>query len=152
MKSTNSIAYWWIFLEATIEESSRLGMILLREATLFGRFTINWFLKLWKISWVENTESSVLGDLGVQWFFFIVDRSTPPQAIFPTWNRASVYLRLSAVINHIRRFKHQKYIAHRDFTPIERLHDDCRSKIIQMFYLGEMACPNKPWKPLWREL
>ena len=83
------------------------------------------FLKLWKISWVENTESSVLRDLWVQWFFFLVDRSTPPQAIFPTWNRASVYLRLSALINHVRRSKHPEYIAPRVFTPIELLHDDC---------------------------
>jgi len=41
------------------------------------------------------------------------------------WNRVSVYLSLCAVSNHIRRFKRQGYIAHRDFTPIQCLPDDC---------------------------
>jgi ectoine hydroxylase len=41
------------------------------------------------------------------------------------WNRVSVYLSLCAVSNHIRRFKRPEYIAHRDFTPIECLSDDC---------------------------
>ena len=41
------------------------------------------------------------------------------------WNRVSVYLSLCAVGNHIRRFKRPEYIAHRDFTPIECLADDC---------------------------
>jgi ectoine hydroxylase len=41
------------------------------------------------------------------------------------WNRVSVYLSLCAVSNHIRRFKRPEYIAHRDFSPIECLPDDC---------------------------
>ena len=41
------------------------------------------------------------------------------------WNRVSVYLSLCAVSNHIRRFKRPEYIAHRDFTPIVTLPDDC---------------------------
>jgi ectoine hydroxylase len=41
------------------------------------------------------------------------------------WHRVSVYLSLCAVSNHIRRFKRPGYIAHRDFTPIECLPDDC---------------------------
>lgn len=41
------------------------------------------------------------------------------------WNRVAVYLSLCAVSNHIRRFKRVEYIAHRDFTPIECLPDDC---------------------------
>ena len=41
------------------------------------------------------------------------------------WNRVAVYLSLCAVSNHIRRFKRPEYIAHRDFTPIECLGDDC---------------------------
>ena len=36
-----------------------------------------------------------------------------------------MYLSLCAVSNHIRRFKRPEYIAHRDFTPIECLPDDC---------------------------
>jgi ectoine hydroxylase len=41
------------------------------------------------------------------------------------WNRVSVYLSLCAVSNHIRRHKRPGYIAHRDFTPIACLPDDC---------------------------
>ena len=44
------------------------------------------------------------------------------------WNRTSVYLSLCAVSNHIRRFKRPGYIAHRDFTPIECLPDDCLTR------------------------
>jgi ectoine hydroxylase len=44
------------------------------------------------------------------------------------WNRVSVYLSLCAVANHIRRFKRPEYIAHRDFTAIECLPDDCLVK------------------------
>ncbi|MCP5286556.1 MAG: phytanoyl-CoA dioxygenase family protein [Burkholderiaceae bacterium] len=44
------------------------------------------------------------------------------------WNRVSVYLSLCAVTNHIRRFKRPEYIAHRDFTPITTLPDDCLLK------------------------
>ena len=41
------------------------------------------------------------------------------------WDRWNVYLSLCAVSNHIRRFKRPAYIAHRDFTPIAALPDDC---------------------------
>jgi ectoine hydroxylase len=41
------------------------------------------------------------------------------------WNRVSVYLSLCAVSNHIRRYKRPEYIAHRDFSPIICLSDDC---------------------------
>ena len=41
------------------------------------------------------------------------------------WNRTIVYLSLCAVSNHIRQYKRPEYIAHRDFTPIEALPDDC---------------------------
>jgi len=44
------------------------------------------------------------------------------------WNRVSVYLSLCAVSNHIRRHKRPEYIAHRDFTPIDCLPDDCLIK------------------------
>jgi ectoine hydroxylase len=44
------------------------------------------------------------------------------------WNRVSVYLSLCAVSNHIQRFKRPEYIAHRDFTPIRCLPDDCLLK------------------------
>ncbi len=44
------------------------------------------------------------------------------------FNRVSVYLSLCAVSNHIRRHKRPEYIAHRDFTPISCLPDDCLRK------------------------
>jgi len=44
------------------------------------------------------------------------------------FDRVSVYLSLCAVSNHIRRFKRPEYIAHRDFTPIDCLPDDCLLK------------------------
>ena len=53
------------------------------------------------------------------------------------WNRVAVYLSLCAVSNHIRRFKRPEYIAHRDFTPIACLPDDC--------LLQDYAVP-LPWK------
>jgi len=53
------------------------------------------------------------------------------------WNRIAVYLSLCAVSNHIRRFKRPEYIAHRDFTPLQCLPDDC--------LLNEYDVP-LPWK------
>jgi ectoine hydroxylase len=53
------------------------------------------------------------------------------------FNRISVYLSLCAVSNHIRRFKRKEYIAHRDFTPIECLPDDCLTKDYEV---------NLPWE------
>ena len=44
------------------------------------------------------------------------------------FDRVSVYLSLCAVSNHIRRHKRPEYIAHRDFTPIDCLPDDCLVK------------------------
>ncbi len=41
------------------------------------------------------------------------------------WNRTIVYLSLCHVDNHIRRFKRPEWIAHRDFSAIEALPDDC---------------------------
>ncbi len=53
------------------------------------------------------------------------------------WHRVSVYLSLCAVSNHIRRFKRPEYIAHRDFTHITCLPDDC---------LLTNAAVDLPWK------
>lgn len=41
------------------------------------------------------------------------------------FDRTIVYLSLCHVDNHIRRFKRPEWVAHRDFTPIEVLDDDC---------------------------
>jgi ectoine hydroxylase len=54
--------------------------------------------------------------------------ASPPN-ISP-FNRTIVYLSLCAVSNHIRRFKRAEWIAHRDFTPIEPLADDCLDELV----------------------
>ena len=41
------------------------------------------------------------------------------------WGRVIAYLSLCHVDNHIRQFKRPEWIAHRDFTSIEPLDDDC---------------------------
>jgi ectoine hydroxylase len=41
------------------------------------------------------------------------------------WDRTIVYISACHVDNHIRRFKRPEWIAHRDFTPIRCLQDDC---------------------------
>ena len=47
-----------------------------------------------------------------------------PSNISP-FDRTIVYLSLCHVDNHIRQFKRPEWIAHRDFSPIEMLPDDC---------------------------
>ena len=51
------------------------------------------------------------------------------------FSRTIVYISACHVDNHIRRFKREEWIAHRDFTPIECLPDDC---------LLELARPGPP--------
>ena len=41
------------------------------------------------------------------------------------WNGVSVYVSLCAISNHIRRHRRPEYIAHRNFTAISCLPDDC---------------------------
>jgi ectoine hydroxylase len=53
-----------------------------------------------------------------------------PSNISP-WDRRIVYLSLCHVDNHIRQFKRAEWIAHRDFTPIEPLSDDCLKDLIR---------------------
>ncbi len=54
--------------------------------------------------------------------------ASPPN-ISP-FGRTIVYLSLCHVDNHIRRFKRKEWIAHRDFTAIEPLADDCLSELV----------------------
>ena len=49
-----------------------------------------------------------------------------PSNISP-WNRTIVYISACHVDNHIRRFQRPEWIAHRDFTAIACLDDDCLS-------------------------
>lgn len=52
-----------------------------------------------------------------------------PTNISP-FGRTIVYLSLCHVDNHIRAFNRAEWIAHRDFTPIQPLHDDCLTELI----------------------
>jgi len=47
------------------------------------------------------------------------------------YDRSIVYVSLCEVGNHIRQFKRPEWIAHRDFTPIVPLADDCLSELIE---------------------
>ena len=64
------------------------------------------------------------GEPGAALFFHcnLVHASAPNMS---PWGRLAVYLSANRVDNAIRRFKRPEYIAHRDFTPIEPLGDDC---------------------------
>ena len=62
------------------------------------------------------------------------------------FNRISVYLSLCAVSNHIRRFKRKEYIAHRDFTPIECLPDDCLTKDYEVNLPWEKGVPESAYQ------
>jgi ectoine hydroxylase len=64
------------------------------------------------------------------------------------WNRVSVYLSLCAVSNHIRRFKRPAYIAHRDFTPIQCLPDDCLLEYYDVPLPWKHGTPEDALKPL----
>jgi ectoine hydroxylase len=54
--------------------------------------------------------------------------ASPPN-ISP-FGRVIVYLSLCRVDNHIRRFARAPWIAHRDFTPIQPLADDCLTQLV----------------------
>ena len=62
------------------------------------------------------------------------------------FNRISVYLSLCAISNHIRRFKRKEYIAHRDFTPIECLPDDCLTKDYEVNLPWEKGVPENAYQ------
>ena len=64
------------------------------------------------------------------------------------WNRVSVYLSLCAVSNHIRRFKRPEYIAHRDFTPLRCLPDDCLLEDYEVPLPWKGGTPAEALKPL----
>lgn len=59
-----------------------------------------------------------------------------PSNISP-WDRTIVYLSLCHVDNHIRKFTRKEWIAHRDFTPIQPLADDCLSELVATHQAAE---------------
>ena len=66
---------------------------------------------------------------GVLMFHSNLVHASPPN-ISP-WSRVIVYLSLCEVSNHIRKFQRAEWIAHRDFTPIEPLADDCLARLVK---------------------
>lgn len=54
-------------------------------------------------------------------------------------DRTIVYLSLCAVSNHITQFKRKEWIAHRDFTPIEPLADDCLDELVAAYKAKKTA-------------
>jgi ectoine hydroxylase len=64
------------------------------------------------------------------------------------WDRWNVYLSLCAVSNHIRRFKRPAYIAHRDFTPIACLPDDCLLRDYDVALPWKDGTPEEALKPM----
>lgn len=60
-------------------------------------------------------------------FSSLLVHASPPN-ISP-FGRVIVYLSLCHVENHIRAFNRKEWIAHRDFTPIKALSDDCLSDL-----------------------
>ena len=63
------------------------------------------------------------------------------------WNRVSVYLSLCAVSNRIQRFKRPEYIAHRDFTPLRCLPDDCLLRDCEVPLPWKDGTPEEALKP-----
>ena len=61
-------------------------------------------------------------------FSSLLVHASPPN-ISP-FGRTIVYLSLCEVSNHIRAFNREEWIAHRDFTPIEALEDDCLQELL----------------------
>ena len=61
-------------------------------------------------------------------FSSLLVHASPPN-ISP-FGRTIVYLSLCHVDNHIRAFKREDWIAHRDFTPIAALADDCLAELV----------------------
>jgi len=61
-------------------------------------------------------------------FSSLLVHASPPN-ISPM-GRTIVYLSLCHVDNHIRAFNRKEWIAHRDFTPIEALQDDCLTEML----------------------
>ena len=64
------------------------------------------------------------GEPGAALFFHcnLVHGSAPNMS---PWGRRAVYFSANRVDNAIQRFQRPAYIAHRDFTPVEPLGDDC---------------------------
>ena len=63
-------------------------------------------------------------------FSSLLVHASPPN-ISP-FGRSIVYLSLCHVDNHIQRFNREEWIAHRDFTPISKLDDNCLKELLNI--------------------
>ena len=70
-------------------------------------------------------------------FSSLLVHASPPN-ISPM-SRTIIYLSLCHVDNHIRQFKRPEFIAHRDFTPITPLADDCLAPFAETADAAEQA-------------
>ena len=68
-------------------------------------------------------------------FSSLLVHASPPN-ISP-FDRTIVYLSLCHVDNHIRKFTRADWIAHRDFTPITALNDNCLKELITQQIVAE---------------
>ena len=63
-------------------------------------------------------------------FSSLLVHASPPN-ISP-FGRSIVYLSLCHVDNHIQNFNREEWIAHRDFTPITKLEDNCLNELVNI--------------------
>jgi len=100
---------------------------------------------LWTLSRDKVTELAQQGGCvaptgaagSVLMFSSLLVHASPPN-ISP-FGRTIVYLSLCHVDNHIRRFERAEWIAHRDFTPIDPLPDDCLTELVEAAGVDEVA-------------
>lgn len=91
---------------------------------------------LWTLDRAKVTELAERGGIvapmgkagSILMFHSNLVHASPPN-ISP-FGRTIVYLSLCEVQNHIRRFKREEWIAHRDFTPITPLDDGCLDALV----------------------
>lgn len=90
-----------------------------------------WTLDRAKVSELAEQGGCVAptGDAGSVLVFSSLLVHASPANISP-FDRTIVYLSLCHVDNHIQAFNREAWIAHRDFTPIEALGDDCLQQLV----------------------
>lgn len=91
-----------------------------------------WTLDREKVSELAQQGGCVAptGDAGSVLLFSSLLVHASPANISP-FDRTIVYLSLCHVDNHIRAFNREEWIAHRDFTPIKALADNCLSQLAE---------------------
>ncbi|MFO1350453.1 MAG: phytanoyl-CoA dioxygenase family protein [Gammaproteobacteria bacterium] len=108
-----------------IPKSHKLGKLEAGHDTLTTSYPL-WTLDKPTVTRLANQHGIVApkGPAGSVLMFHSNLVHASPGNISP-WNRTILYLSLCHVDNHIRQFKRPEWIAHRDFTPLAPLADDC---------------------------